>query len=74
MVPDSLGGQETVEIMAVLGLLSPLAHRVEHFTLDLDVVVPVCRVMESTKNIVDNLVNRDTRVLPGVEDTTDSNS
>lgn len=57
-----------VELVAVRCLLSPLADCVEHLALDLDTLIADGGVVEGAENVVDNFVNRDTRVLPGVDD------
>lgn len=54
---------------AVACLTDPGADSVEHIALDLNLLVPDSWMMESTENIVDHLVNRHSRILPGVEDT-----
>lgn len=55
--------------MAVLGVLGPGADRLEHLTLDLDVVIAKSRVVESAENVVYYFVNGDARVLPSIKDT-----
>jgi hypothetical protein len=68
VVLDGLGREELVELVAVRGLLRPLAHRLEHVALDLDVLVAGRRVVEGTENVVDDFVDGDAGVLPGVDD------
>jgi hypothetical protein len=49
-------------------LIGPLSDGVEHVTLDLSAVPAESRVVECLEQIVDNLVDRDARVLPSVQD------
>lgn len=51
-------------------LVSPLLDSLEHVTLDLDMIVPSSRVVESTQDIVDDFVDRYASVFPSIEDTT----
>jgi hypothetical protein len=51
----------------VLSLLRPAADRLEHFTVNLVTIVTDSRVVEGLENIIDDLIDRNTRILPGVE-------
>lgn len=68
--PDGLGGQEVVELVRQRRLLRPPAHRLEHFPLDLDIVVADGRVVERPQDVIDDFIDGDAGVLPSEEDTT----
>ena len=53
--------------MALRVLVGPLADSVKHVSLDFDILVTKGGVVEGAKNVVNNFVNRNTGVLPGVE-------
>lgn len=65
---DGARGQELVELAAVGGLLGPSADGVEHFALDLDAVVADGGVVEGAEDVVDDFVDGDAGVFPGVDD------
>lgn len=69
VVPDRLGRQQVVELVAVRCFLGPFAHCLKHFALDLNPLVARCRVMEGTQYVVDHLVHGHAGVLPGEHDT-----
>jgi hypothetical protein len=49
--------------------ICPLLHRPEHVTLDLNVLVAGGRMVECTKHIIADLIDGNTGVLPGIENT-----
>jgi hypothetical protein len=55
----------------MLRLGGPAANRLEHFTLDLTALITNGGVMEGLEDVVDDLVHRNTGVLPGVENATE---
>lgn len=65
---DGARGQELVELAALRRLLCPGADRVKHFALDLDAVVADGGVVEGAEDVVDDFVDRDAGVFPGVDD------
>lgn len=48
-------------------LICPLSHRLEHISLDLDSLIASCWVVESPEDVINNLINRHTRILPGIQ-------
>lgn len=68
MVADGLGGEQMVEVVAVGRLLCPLADGVEHLLVDLDALVAQSGVVECAEDVVDDFVDGDVGVFPGVED------
>lgn len=72
MVPTSFDGvarEESVQLMAPRVGIGPLAHGVEHFSLDLDVLVADGGMVEGTEDVVNDFVYWDTGIFPGIEDT-----
>lgn len=67
VVPDRLGREEVGKLVATRVLVSPIFHGLEHISLDLDVVVASSRMVERSEDIVNDLVHGDTRVLPGIQ-------
>lgn len=57
------------KLVAAGVLVSPLLDSLEHVTLDLDMIVPSSRVVESTQDIVNDFVDRYASVFPSIEDT-----
>jgi len=53
--------------MAVFRFPSPASDSLKHLALDLDAFVTDSGVMECPEDIVDNLVDGNSRILPGVE-------
>lgn len=64
---DGLAPEDVVEFMATGALIRPLPNSVEHDLLDLDALVTDGWVMESAEDVVDNFVDGDAGVFPGVE-------
>lgn len=67
---DTLGPEETIQVLAVVVLISPLTDGVEHIALDFNALLASCGVVECTEDVVADIVNRYTRVLPCIQDTT----
>lgn len=67
-VLDGFGAQEVVQLMFAGEFVCPLAHRVEHVTLDLDALVANRGVMERPDNVIHHLVHGHIGVLPSIED------
>ena len=61
-----LGREQLFELALVLTLITPLFNGVVHHALDLNVGVDLGGMVQSTEDIVDNLVVGHTRVLPCV--------
>lgn len=53
--------------MAPRVVVGPLADGVEHFLLDLNVLVADSGVVEGAEDVVDDFVDGDAGVFPGVE-------
>lgn len=53
--------------MLVRAFVDPLANRLEHTSLNLNSLVSDSRVVEGPKDIVDNLVNRHSGILPSIK-------
>lgn len=70
VVLDGLGGEKMGELVAARVLIGPLLDSGIHVTLNLDLVVSGSGVVERADHIVDDFVNWDRRVLPGVENST----
>lgn len=68
VVLDGVRREEVVEAVAVGRLLRPLADRLEHLALNLDGLVARGWVVEGAQDIVDDLVDGDRGVFPGVHD------
>ena len=66
-VLDVFGVEETGDLVASGVFIEPLAHRRVHIALDLYALVPEGRVVESLKDIVDDLVHGYVGILPGEE-------
>lgn len=58
--------------MLVGTLVCPLADRLEHVLLNLDSVIAGCRVVESTKDVIDDFIDRYSGILPSVKNTRDN--
>lgn len=69
VVPDRLRREKMGKLVATRVLISPLLHCPKHVSLNFDMVVASSRMMECAKDIVNNLVYRNTGVLPGIKDT-----
>ncbi len=65
---DGLGGEQVVELLGVLCFSRPATNGLEHFALDLDVVVADGRVVEGAEDVVDDFVDGHAGVFPGVDD------
>lgn len=68
MVADGLGGEQVVEVVAVGRLVGPLPDRVEHVLLDGDALVADGGVVEGAEDVVDDFVDGNVGIFPGVED------
>lgn len=64
---NRVGGEDVLKLVAAGVLVGPLLDGVEHVALDLDTVLAEGRVVQCAEDIVDDLIYRDTRVLPGVQ-------
>ena len=67
-VLDSIGAEETVQLVAVRGLVDPILHRLVHVSLHLDTIVADGGVVKGPDDVVDDFVYGNTGVLPCVED------
>lgn len=67
---DGLGPENVIQLVAAGVLVGPLADRTEHVAVDLDPLISNGWVVECANDIVDDLVYRDTRVFPGIQNTT----
>lgn len=68
VVADGLGGQEMVEVVAVGCLVGPLSDCVEHVLLNGHALVADGGVVEGAEDVVDDFVDGDVGIFPGVED------
>lgn len=68
MVLDRVGGEKMSKLVAAGVLVGPLLDSLEHVTLDLDMIVPSSRVVESTEDVVNDFVDRNASVFPSIED------
>jgi hypothetical protein len=65
---DRLRRKKTLQLITARVLVGPVLHRLEHFPLDLDVVVAQGRVVESAENIIHYFVHGDIRILESIQD------
>lgn len=65
---DRFRAQNVVEIVTSRVFVCPLPNSVEHVPLDLDTFIPNSRVVESSKDVIDHLVDGNARVIPCIED------
>jgi len=63
--------ENVVEIVSVWLLLNPFSDRVKHIPVDFKAFISQSWVMKNPENIIHNLVNRDSRVLPAVDYTSE---
>jgi hypothetical protein len=68
-ISHGLRGEDGVELVATGMLVRPFLDGVEHVSLDSDVFVAECGVVEGLEDVVDYFINWDARVLPSVQDT-----
>lgn len=68
MVLDRVGGEKMSKLVAAGVFVGPLLDSLEHVTLNLDMIVPSSRVVESTEDVVNDFVDRNASVLPSIED------
>jgi hypothetical protein len=54
--------------------ICPLLHSVKHVPLDLDLLVSESGMMESPDKIIYNFIDRNSGILPGIEDATSDHS
>lgn len=71
VILNRLGTKEMSKLMAARVLISPLLDSRKHVALDLDVIVACSRMVESTDNVVDDLVDGNIGILPSIEHTGD---
>ena len=60
-----------VELVAMGGFLGPLANGLEHLALDLDTLVTRGGMVQGAEDVIDDFVDRNAGVLPGVDDARD---
>lgn len=65
VVFDRLGVKDAVDLVATRMLIGPSLYGLEHVALDIDTLTAKSRVVESSEDVVNNLVNWHTGVLPG---------
>lgn len=68
---DRCATENVVDIKPVTLLVSPLLHRLEHVTLNLNAIVSDRGVVKCAEDVVDYLVHGDICMFPCVQDTTD---
>jgi hypothetical protein len=71
VVPDRLGREKVGKLVAARVLIGPIFHSFEHVSLNLDMVVASSRMVECPEDIVNDLVHRNTSVLPGIQNSWD---
>jgi hypothetical protein len=64
---DRLGAQYMIKFMATWILVRPLPDRTVHISLNFNTFIPNSRVMESPENVVNKFVNRHSRVVPSIQ-------
>jgi len=64
---DRLGREQVSEILMLFP--SPHTYCVEHLSLDFHMLIAGGRVVESPQDIIEHLVDRDSRVVPSVQNT-----
>ena len=62
---DLIGSEERFPV--IMSILGPLIYGVVHHTLNVNALVPVSRMVENSKDVVNHLVDRHTGVLPRVD-------
>jgi hypothetical protein len=68
--PDAFRAEKSVKIMATTWTrTSPVLNNCKHALLNLAVRITDCRMMESAKHIVENLIFRYIWMVEGVDDT-----
>jgi hypothetical protein len=65
---DGGGIEEAAYLAAVWLLVDPDLDRVEHGAVDLDRLVPKCRVVEDAEDIVHHLLDWHPWIFPGIQD------
>jgi hypothetical protein len=66
VVLDGLRREEMSKLMAARVLVSPLLHRVEHVTLNLNAIAAGSGVVECAENVIHDFVNGNRGVLPSI--------
>lgn len=66
-VLDRFATENGVELIPVTMLVSPLPHRLEHVTLNLNVIVSDRWVVERTKDVIDDFVHGNIWMFPCVK-------
>lgn len=64
VVLDGLGVENVVNLVTARMLVGPGFYGLEHVTLDLDMVVAEGGMVEGVEDVIDNLIDRDSSVLP----------
>lgn len=64
---DRLGREQVGQLVLESALICPLSHRLEHIPLDLDSLITSCWVVESPEDVINDLINRHTRIFPGIQ-------
>jgi len=65
---DALSTKDLIEISTTVGS-SPLFDNIEHVTMDFQISVADCRMMESPYHVFDHLLVRDFGMVPSINDT-----
>jgi hypothetical protein len=71
MIPSSSDGSRVkniVQVVSIRLLLNPLSNGVEHVPMDLEALISQSWVVEYTEDVIHHFINRDSWVLPGVDD------
>lgn len=64
---DRFGAEDMVKVVTSWILINPFTDRVKHIPLNFDSLVTEGWVVESTKNIVNDFFDRNSRVFPSIE-------
>lgn len=65
---NRLGREKAVDLVTPVVFIGPLPDGFEHVLLDLNSLVADGRVMEGAEHVIDDLIDRDAGVFPGIED------
>jgi hypothetical protein len=64
---DGCRTKDMVEVATVWLLVNPFSYGVEHVAMNLEVLIAESWMMKNTKDIIHHLVDRNSWVLPGIE-------
>jgi hypothetical protein len=66
---DRLGGQHGFELAASRMFVRPFLDSVKHVSVNFQAIISDSWVMERAKDVIDDLIDRDAGVLPGIQNT-----